>query len=152
MADPPIASEPDSPTPLTVVVAGVIYNGSGEVLLAQRPHGSHMAGLWELPGGKVRHGEAPAQALIRELQEELDIVVRVGEPITFAMHEEPGLRILLLFFSASITAGQPRPLENQQLDWVPPDRLAEYPMPPADTALVRELQRRASLHPATRDH
>lgn len=100
-----------------------------------------MAGLWEFPGGKVHAGEAPAEALVRELAEELDVAARIEDPITFAVHHEPGLRILLLFFHAAIEAGAPRPREGQEIAWVPPDELHRYPTPPADAELVARLVR-----------
>lgn len=123
----------------TIVVAGVIRDDEGRVLLAQRPQGRHMEGLWELPGGKVRDDEAPAKALIRELDEELGIEVEVGDPLTFAVHEEPGLRVLLLFFSVRIVDGEPTGLEGQALAWAEADDLPSYPTPPADAGLVQLL-------------
>jgi 8-oxo-dGTP diphosphatase len=135
--------DPASPIPevkpMLVVVAGVIRRSGGEILLAQRPPGVHMAGLWELPGGKIRDGESPPAALVRELREELGIETEVGEPVTFAVHEEPGRRILLLFYNARITSSEPQALEGQALAWVPPRRLVDYPTPPADAQLVRML-------------
>lgn len=127
-----------SPTSLTVVAA-VIRDGRGQVLLARRPPGRHMAGLWEFPGGKINDGEAPAAALERELAEELGLAIVVGDPITFATHEEPGLRILLLFYEAAISSGEPRPREAQEIAWVPPAELRRYPTPPADAALIERL-------------
>ena len=121
------------------VVAAVIRDGAGRVLLARRPAGSHMAGLWEFPGGKLDHGEAPAQALVRELDEELGVRAAVGRPITFAVHEEPGLRILLLFYEARIVAGRPHPREGQELGWYEIRRLRELAMPPADLDLLERL-------------
>jgi 8-oxo-dGTP diphosphatase len=123
----------------TLVVAGVIRDREGRLLLAQRPRGRHMEGLWELPGGKVLSGEAPAAALVRELEEELGITAEVGEPLTFAVHEEPGMRILLLFFDALIVSGEPAGLEGQAIAWVPVGELAAYETPPADAGLVRLL-------------
>jgi 8-oxo-dGTP diphosphatase len=121
------------------VVAAVIRDIDDKVLLARRPQGRHMGGLWEFPGGKVRDGEAPARALVRELVEELGVSVEVGNPITFAVHEEPGMRILLLFYAATIVDGEPRPQEGQAIAWVPRAELDRYPTPPADAALVRQL-------------
>lgn len=100
-----------------------------------------MGGLWEFPGGKVEHGESPAAALERELAEELGVRARVGRPFTFAVHDEPGLRILLLFYETVLVDGTPRPLEGQELAWVAPHELVEYPMPPADDGLVELLAR-----------
>jgi 8-oxo-dGTP diphosphatase len=121
------------------VVAAVIHDHDGRVLLGQRPADRHMGGLWEFPGGKVAPGESPAAALRRELAEELGITTEIGEPITFAVHEEPGLRIILLFFAVRILAGEPRALDGQCLAWVTPADLGSYPTPPADAALVRKL-------------
>jgi 8-oxo-dGTP diphosphatase len=121
------------------VVAAVIRNERGEVLLARRPPGRHMGGLWEFPGGKLNGDESPVAGLEREITEELGIAIEVGEPITFAVHEEPGLLILLLFYSASITSGRPHPHEGQDIAWVPVTELASYPTPPADALLVRRL-------------
>jgi 8-oxo-dGTP diphosphatase len=98
-----------------------------------------MAGLWEFPGGKVDDGEAPAAALVRELREELGLEVAVERPLTFAVHEEPGLRILLLFFAARILDGDPEGREGQVVRWVPIGELAHLPTPPADAELVRLL-------------
>jgi 8-oxo-dGTP diphosphatase len=121
------------------VVAAVIHDRDGRVLLTRRPDDRHMGGLWEFPGGKVDPGESPTQALARELVEELDLAVEVGTPITFAVHEEPGLRILLLFYAATILSGTPRSLDGQELAWVEVGELASYPTPPADAQLVERL-------------
>jgi len=129
---------------MIIVTAAVIRDEAGRVLLARRPADRHMGGLWELPGGKLHDGESPAAGLARELAEELGVVARIGEPITFAVHEEPDLRILLLFFDATVVAGRPHPLDGQELAWVEPGDLGRYPTPPADAALVRELARRGA--------
>jgi 8-oxo-dGTP diphosphatase len=121
------------------VVAAVIRNEDGHIMLTTRPEGSHMGGLWEFPGGKIEDGESPAAALSRELQEELGLGIEVGDPITFAVHEEPGLRILLLFYAAVITSGTPQPHQRQEIAWVPRADLGDYPTPPADAALIRML-------------
>ena len=98
-----------------------------------------MGGLWEFPGGKIDDGEAPAEALVRELDEELGIAVSVEKPLTFAVHEEPGLRVLLLFYAARIISGEPHGHEGQAVEWVPVTELPSYPTPPADAELVRRL-------------
>ena len=121
------------------VVAAVIRDESGAILMTRRPAGTHMGGLWEFPGGKVEDGESPEAALVREIDEELGATIEVGEPVTFAVHEEPGLRILLLFFSARVISGEPHPHEGQTIAWVPPADLDTYPTPPADAELVRRL-------------
>lgn len=129
------------PTPTTIVVAAVIRDPAGRILLTRRPDGVHMGGLWEFPGGKVDHGEAPADALVRELDEELGVGAVVGSPVTFAVHEEPGLRVLLLFFDADIGDDRPIAREGQRIAWVAPTELPSYPTPPADAALVAALVR-----------
>jgi 8-oxo-dGTP diphosphatase len=121
------------------VVAAVIRDRAGRVLLTRRPEGRHMGGLWEFPGGKVEAGEAPAGALVRELREELGIRIEVGTPFSFAVHEEPGLRILLLFYCADVAEGSITANEGQSVRWVPPAELARYPTPPADAELVARL-------------
>ncbi len=98
-----------------------------------------MEGLWEFPGGKVEENESPEAALVREFSEELDVAIEVGDPMTFAFHEEPGLRILLLFYAARIGAGTPHPQEGEAIAWVPPSELDRYSTPPADATLVRQL-------------
>ena len=98
-----------------------------------------MGGLWEFPGGKIDDGEAPAEALVRELDEELGIKIKVDNPLTFAVHEEAGLRILLLFFNASILLGTPHGFEGQAVEWVLVENLMSYPTPPADAELIRQL-------------
>jgi 8-oxo-dGTP diphosphatase len=121
------------------VVAAVIRNQEGHVLLTRRPIGTHMGGLWEFPGGKIEDGESPAAALVREIDEELGLRIEVADPITFAVHEESDLRIVLLFYSAAIVSGKPHPHEGQSIAWVPPTELDCYPTPPADAELVRQL-------------
>ncbi len=115
----------------------MIRDGDGRVLLTRRPDDSHMGGLWEFPGGKVDDREAPADALVRELREELGVAAGIERPITFAVHEEQGLRILLLFYAARILDGEPKGKEGQPVAWVPVAELASYPTPPADAELVR---------------
>ncbi len=121
------------------VVAAVIRDAGGRILMTRRAKDGHMGDLWEFPGGKIDTGEGPADALIRELDEELGITVAVENPLTFAVHEEPGLRILLLFYRARIEAGDPRGREGQPVEWVPAADLPSYPTPPADAELVQQL-------------
>jgi 8-oxo-dGTP diphosphatase len=134
-------SNADPPVETTIVVAAVIRDDAGRILLTRRPEGSHMGGLWEFPGGKVEAGEAPIAALERELEEELAIAVRIGSPLTFSVHEEPGMRIVLLFFAAALGDAKPKALEDQQIAWVVPEDLPSYPTPPADAELIRILSR-----------
>jgi 8-oxo-dGTP diphosphatase len=127
--------------PLAVVCAALV-DGGGSVLLAKRPAGKPMAGLWEFPGGKIAAGETPEQALIRELREELDIAVATGDlaPLTFASHAYDGFHVLLLLYLCRHWAGALTPREGQELAWVPPSLLDNYAMPAADQPLVAMLR------------
>lgn len=98
-----------------------------------------MGGLWEFPGGKIDDGEAPGEALVRELEEELGIEIVVQRPLTFAVHEEPSLRILLLFYGARIVRGEPHGHEGQAVEWVEATELPSFPTPPGDAELIRLL-------------
>jgi 8-oxo-dGTP diphosphatase len=121
------------------VVAAVIRNQTGRILLARRPDHKHMGGLWEFPGGKIRIGESPRAALVRELREELGVEASIEKSLTSTVHEEPGLRISLLFFAVHLLAGEPVGREGQEVRWVHPSELADYPTPPADAELVALL-------------
>lgn len=123
----------------TIVAAAVIRDEAGMILLTRRPEGLHMGGLWEFPGGKVESGEAPAPALARELEEELGLQAVIGKPVTFAVHEEAGLRILLLFYEVAMGEAPPEAREGQQIAWVAPSDLDSYPTPPADRELIDRL-------------
>jgi 8-oxo-dGTP diphosphatase len=130
--------------PLVLVAAVVLVDPDGRVLLAQRPEGKAMAGLWEFPGGKVDPGETPEAALIRELAEELGIDVAASclAPFTFASHAYADFHLLMPLYVCRKWAGIPVAREGQHLRWVRPARLADYPMPPADKpllALLRDL-------------
>ena len=124
-----------------LVVACALVDADGRVLLAQRPEGKTMAGLWEFPGGKVEAGELPEQCLIRELKEELSITVREPclAPLTFASHSYPDFHLLMPLFVCRRWEGTVTALEGQQLAWVKPNRLRDYDMPPADVPLVSHL-------------
>ena len=127
----------------TVLVSAVaLIDVEGRILLAQRPEGKSMAGLWEFPGGKVHEGELPETALVRELAEELslDITETCLAPFTFASHVYDDFHLLMPLYLCRIWKGQPTPLEGQELKWVPPVRLGDYPMPPADLPLVALLR------------
>jgi 8-oxo-dGTP diphosphatase len=130
------------PRSFRLVVAAVIEGDDGRVLVSRRPPGSHMAGLWEFPGGGVEPGEAAEAALARELEEELGVEISVEAPITFAWHHEERGSILLLFYRASIGSGVPRGLQGQEVAWLPVATLHELDTPPADAELVRLLQGR----------
>ena len=122
--------------------AVALVDAAGRVLLAQRPAGMAMAGLWEFPGGKVNPGESPETALIRELAEELGIDVTASclAPFTFASHSYPDFHLLMPLYVCRKWSGIPVAREGQHLTWVPPARLGDYPMPPADTPLVAMLR------------
>jgi 8-oxo-dGTP diphosphatase len=128
--------------PILTVVAVALVDADGRVLLAQRPEGKPMAGLWEFPGGKIHAGESPEAALIRELKEELDIDVTQAclAPFTFASHRYETFHLLMPLYVCRRWNGTLRALEGQVLAWVRPAKLGEYPMPPADKPLVAMLQ------------
>lgn len=142
--DTPCWQEPSRTGPVrTVLVAAVaLVDADGRVLLAQRPPGKAMAGLWEFPGGKVDAGETPEAALVRELREELGIDTAESclAPIAFASHSYPDFHLLMPVFVARVWKGTPTPLEGQQLAWVRPVRMSDYPMPPADVPLIPILR------------
>lgn len=133
---------PGEQRPIVLVAAAALVDDDGRVLLARRPEGKSMAGLWEFPGGKVQPGEVPEQALIRELKEELDIDTRESclAPIGFASHGYEDFHLLMPLFVCRVWRGMPRPRESQELTWVRPPRLGDYPMPPADEPLVALLR------------
>jgi 8-oxo-dGTP diphosphatase len=126
---------------MLLVVAVALVDADGRVLLAQRPPGKSMAGLWEFPGGKVHDGETPEAALIRELHEELGIDVKESclAPLTFASHAYEAFHLLMPLYVCRRWDGEMTAREGQQLAWVRPTRLAEYPMPPADKPLIATL-------------
>lgn len=122
------------------VVAAVVRDEAGRILLTRRPAGRHMAGLWEFPGGKVEAGESPRAALTRELEEELGIRAEPRRLVHRSTHREPGLVVDLLFFEVDSVEGNPVPLDGQEMAWVEPAALPRYPMPPADAGLVALLR------------
>ena len=127
---------------LVLVSAVALVDADGRVLLAQRPVGKPLAGLWEFPGGKVNPGETPEIALIRELGEELgiDIAASCLAPFTFASYTYPDFHLLMPLYICRKWSGTPIAREGQRLVWVRPDRLGDYPMPPADPPLVAMLR------------
>ena len=130
------------PVPVVLVVAVALVDRDGRVLLAKRPAGKPMAGLWEFPGGKIRDGESPEAALVRELSEELglDTAESCLAPLTFASHRYADFHLLMPLYVCRVWKGSPRAREGQVLKWVAPDRLKDYPMPPADAPLIPMLQ------------
>ncbi|CCG07038.1 (deoxy)nucleoside triphosphate pyrophosphohydrolase [Pararhodospirillum photometricum] len=128
--------------PLLLVVAAALIDADGRVLLAQRPPGRSLAGLWEFPGGKLAEGETPEAALVRELDEELGIDTRHSclAPLAFASHSTPEFHLLMPLYACRRWHGTPVGREGQALAWVRPNRLRDYPMPPADLPLIPILQ------------
>lgn len=123
---------------LVFVAACALVDADNRVLLAERPQGKALAGLWEFPGGKVEPGERPEQTLIRELREELGIAVEEPclAPLTFASHAYETFQLFMPLWVCRRWEGQVRALEGQKLAWVKPGRLRDYPMPPADEPLI----------------
>lgn len=127
--------------PIILVVACALIDADNRVLLAQRPDGKTLAGLWEFPGGKVEPGETPEDALIRELDEELGIVVKAPclAPLSFASHTYERFHLLMPLYVCRKFEGVPTAREHSALKWVRPQALRDYPMPPADVPLVAAL-------------
>ncbi|MEM1317665.1 MAG: 8-oxo-dGTP diphosphatase MutT [Pseudomonadota bacterium] len=141
-----ISTEPTPDTAsnkrLVLVVACALIDADNRILLAQRPEGKSMAGLWEFPGGKVEAGEIPEEALIRELKEELGVETKRAclAPLTFASHEYDDFHLLMPLYICRKWWGQPESREAQTLKWVRPLKLRDYPMPEADLPLISPLQ------------
>lgn len=134
--------KPEMPDlPVVLVAAAALIDKQGRVLLAQRPEGKAMAGLWEFPGGKVKDGEIPEYALMRELEEEIGIETRPDcfHPIAFASHSYDDFHLLMPLFALRIWRGEPIALEHEALAWVKPVEMARYPMPEADIPLIAAL-------------
>lgn len=141
-AEPAAGDRPAIDRPLVPVVCVALIDADGRVLLAQRPEGKPMAGLWEFPGGKVHAGETPEAALIRELKEELDIDVAASclAPLSFASHAYDSFHVLLLLYVCRRWQGIVAPQEGQALKWIAAAKLGDYPMPAADKPLVAVLR------------
>ena len=127
---------------LVLVAACALIDPDGRVLIAQRPPGKAMAGLWEFPGGKVETGERPEETVIRELAEELGIEVKEAclAPFSFASHTYPDFHLLMPLYVCRRWEGTPSPREHSALKWVRPRDLNQYPMPPADLPLIPMLR------------
>ncbi len=126
---------------LLLVVACALVDADRRVLIAQRPEGKSLAGLWEFPGGKVEPGESPEDALIRELEEELGVSTKTAclAPASFASHAYEGFHLLMPLYVCRKWQGEPQLREHQALKWVRPQNLRDYPMPPADEPLIAAL-------------
>jgi 8-oxo-dGTP diphosphatase len=134
-------AQTQAPT-ILLVAACALVDADGRVLLAKRPPGKPLAGLWEFPGGKIEAGETPEAALVRELKEELDIEVpaKCLAPLTFASHTYPEFHLLMPLFICRNWHGDLAPQQGQQLAWVRAQKLADYAMPPADEPLKAALR------------
>lgn len=136
---------PDAPLglPIILVAAAALVDDQGRVLLAQRPEGKSMAGLWEFPGGKIEKGENPEFTLMRELEEELGIETRecCFSPVGFASHAYDDFHLLMPLFTCRVWRGEVKAMEGQQcLEWVKPADMYDYPMPEADMPLIYQLR------------
>ncbi|KQQ78150.1 MULTISPECIES: 8-oxo-dGTP diphosphatase MutT [Rhizobium/Agrobacterium group] len=127
---------------ILLVAACALIDADGRILLAQRPEGKSLAGLWEFPGGKVEPGETPEETLIRELDEELGIQTKEAclAPLTFASHTYETFHLLMPLYVCRRFEGIPHGREGQAIKWVKPNALRDYPMPPADEPLIPIIQ------------
>ncbi len=127
---------------IKTVVCVALVNEDDEILLSQRPPKKHLSGLWEFPGGKVEIGETPENALIREVKEELniDISQKCIAPLTFSEFDYEDFHLLLLLYICRKWEGNPQSMEKNLLEWVKPNMLRKYTMPPADDALIYSIQ------------
>lgn len=127
---------------ILLVAACALIDTDGRILLAQRPEGKSLAGLWEFPGGKVEPGETPEETLVRELEEELGIKTKIAclAPLAFASHSYETFHLLMPLYICRRYEGIPQGREGQALKWVRPQALRDYPMPPADEPLIPMLQ------------
>jgi 8-oxo-dGTP diphosphatase len=133
---------PTTARDLVLVVACALVDADGRVLVAQRPEGKALAGLWEFPGGKLMAGETPEAALVRELEEELGVVTEPPclAPLTFASHAYPTFHLLMPLYVCRVWQGDPQSREAQALRWVRPRTLRDLPMPAADLPLIPFLE------------
>lgn len=134
-----LSHTPPLSKPILLVVAAALIDSQGRVLLAQRPAHKALGGLWEFPGGKVEPGETPEAALVRELKEELDVIVEPDALDPFASHSYQDFHLLMPLFATKTWRGDPTAHDAQALAWVKPADMRTYPMPPADVGLVDRL-------------
>jgi 8-oxo-dGTP diphosphatase len=138
-----MTNEPAAPArQILFVVAAALVDRDNRVLIAERPQGKSLAGLWEFPGGKLAPGETPEEALVRELKEELDIDVCLTclAPFTFASHTYESFHLMMPLYLCRNWDGEIAPREGQRIKWVRASKLADYPMPPADLPLIPFLR------------
>jgi 8-oxo-dGTP diphosphatase len=139
----------DLQLPVLHVAAGVLQNEAGQVLIAQRPAGSHMAGAWEFPGGKIAAGESYVQGLVRELDEELGIQAGYVRHLARLTHDYPDRRVHLYVWKVVVWSGEPRGAEGQALQWLQPDELLQAGLLPADAGVVTILSADAAVNKAS---
>ena len=127
---------------LKIVVSIALINNEYEILLSKRPEKKHLSGFWEFPGGKVEEGETPEKALIREVKEELNIEInnKCIAPLSFSEFDYKNFQLLFLLYVCRRWDGEPMSMESNKLEWVKPNMLRGYKMPPADDALIYCLQ------------
>lgn len=132
----------DAAPNLLFVVAAALIDAEGRILIAKRPVGKSLPGLWEFPGGKLKDGEVPEAALVRELREELGLTVTPVDltPLTFASHDYADFHLFMPLYLCRRWQGVPVAHEHDEIAWVAPESLADYPMPPADAPLIRVLR------------
>jgi len=122
-----------------IAVAAAVVARAGRMLIARRPQGKHMGGLFEFPGGKLEQGEQPEEALARELREELDVRVRVGMPCLNIAYSYPEKDVLLMFYRAEVISGEPKPIEEAEVMWIDPDTWRQYDWAPVDRLFLERL-------------
>lgn len=137
-----MTSEPHGERPRLRVIAGALVNAHGDVLIAERPAGRHLAGRWEFPGGKVAAGESDSDALARELREELGVTVHGSAWVMTLCHDYPERTVELVLFEVRQYDGEPQPRDGQRLKWVPPVALDAEDILEADRPFIAALQRR----------
>ena len=127
---------------IKIVVSLALINDADEILLSKRPKNKHLAGFWEFPGGKVKTGEVPEIALIREIKEEIDINInnKCIAPLSFSEFDYKAFQLLLLLYVCRRWEGEPKSMEKNEIRWVKPNMLRKYKMPPADDALIYSIQ------------
>ena len=140
---------PTTPPSLLLVSVAALINSDGLILLTQRPKGKSMPDLWEFPGGKLKPGETPQEAIIRELREEINIDVAPQDlqPVSFIEQRLKNVLLILLLFITRHWKKDVSPQENQKMIWIPPERLGTYPMPPASLPLIKALGHFLGLNP-----
>jgi 8-oxo-dGTP diphosphatase len=135
-----------TPAPPTVIVSAAVIVSEGRVLLTQRKHGTHLAGAWEFPGGKVEPDEDPRDALARELAEEIGVQALVGDIVEVTFHRYPGKSVLLLFYETRLAVGSPEPraLDVAAVRWAEAGELRDEDFPPADVAVLAKVRARVA--------